>query len=227
MAQRTCSIDGCERSHLARGWCSRHYKRWKKYGDPTHLARNVQPDTCSVDGCDNQPNARSLCPVHYYRAARYGDPTDAGDAARLRQAREADGPARLVDANGYARLYVAGTWVYEHRYVWEQVNGPIPDGGHIHHVNHGRSDNRIENLQLLPGRDHNRAHTTFRHASGQLVNRGAHSPRYLADVDDAEIVRLRRLGLSFREIGRRFGIAHETAANHYRRALAGDGNDGL
>lgn len=31
---RICSIDGCEGSHLARGWCGRHYQKWKVHGDP-------------------------------------------------------------------------------------------------------------------------------------------------------------------------------------------------
>lgn len=30
----TCSIEGCSKEHLARGWCSKHYKKWRKYGDP-------------------------------------------------------------------------------------------------------------------------------------------------------------------------------------------------
>jgi len=34
VADRTCTIDGCERIPRARGWCTRHYGRWRKYGDP-------------------------------------------------------------------------------------------------------------------------------------------------------------------------------------------------
>jgi hypothetical protein len=32
---RTCSVDGCEKGHIARGYCSRHYQLWRRYGDPT------------------------------------------------------------------------------------------------------------------------------------------------------------------------------------------------
>lgn len=35
MAERTCSIEGCDRPHAARGWCALHYGRWRKHGDPT------------------------------------------------------------------------------------------------------------------------------------------------------------------------------------------------
>lgn len=31
---RTCSIEGCNRQHLARGWCRAHYLRWFRHGDP-------------------------------------------------------------------------------------------------------------------------------------------------------------------------------------------------
>jgi 5-methylcytosine-specific restriction endonuclease McrA len=35
IAQTTCPILGCERvSSRANGWCSAHYQRWLKYGDP-------------------------------------------------------------------------------------------------------------------------------------------------------------------------------------------------
>lgn len=31
----TCSIEGCDRPIVARGWCSAHYNRWHRHGDPT------------------------------------------------------------------------------------------------------------------------------------------------------------------------------------------------
>ncbi len=31
---RLCSIPGCGRVHYGRGWCHRHYWRWKRWGDP-------------------------------------------------------------------------------------------------------------------------------------------------------------------------------------------------
>lgn len=33
-AKGTCTIDGCERPSDARGWCSTHYSKWFRYGDP-------------------------------------------------------------------------------------------------------------------------------------------------------------------------------------------------
>lgn len=30
----TCSIDGCDRTHTARGLCNAHYQRWRTHGDP-------------------------------------------------------------------------------------------------------------------------------------------------------------------------------------------------
>jgi len=31
---RTCSIEGCENKYLAKGFCVKHYQKFKKYGDP-------------------------------------------------------------------------------------------------------------------------------------------------------------------------------------------------
>lgn len=133
----------------------------------------------------------------------------------------ADYLSRYTDVNGYVRLRLAtNDWQYEHRAVWEQANGrPIPGGFHIHHINHDRSDNRLENLSLVLGTEHNRWHTTARHRSGQLNNRGANSGRYRREIDDAEIVRRRDAGESFRSIGLDMGARHNVIANHYRRAL--------
>ena len=34
-----CSVKGCENLAHARGWCGKHYQRWKKYGDPAHSVK--------------------------------------------------------------------------------------------------------------------------------------------------------------------------------------------
>jgi hypothetical protein len=36
---RTCSIDGCGERAVGRGWCGRHYVRWRTHGDPLFLKK--------------------------------------------------------------------------------------------------------------------------------------------------------------------------------------------
>jgi hypothetical protein len=42
-----CRVDGCSRDVDARKMCAMHWKRWRKYGDPTvvkNVGRHVSPD---------------------------------------------------------------------------------------------------------------------------------------------------------------------------------------
>lgn len=45
-----------------------------------------------------------------------------------------------------------------HRKVWEQHNGPIPEGYDVHHIDGDRSHNNIENLQLMQRTEHHILH---------------------------------------------------------------------
>lgn len=81
MSDVTCSVEGCERSTVARGLCSGHYQRVRKYGSPGSpdlrpSARHDSPLACSVDGCGRPVlvAARMLCQAHYKRWQRLGDP---------------------------------------------------------------------------------------------------------------------------------------------------------
>lgn len=47
-----------------------------------------------------------------------------------------------------------------HRRVWEEANGPIPEGHVIHHRNGDRLDNRLENLECILRAAHPSRHRT-------------------------------------------------------------------
>ena len=64
-------------------------------------------------------------------------------------------PPKTLTKEGYVRRWKPDGYIYEHRYVWQQANGPIPKGHLIHHINGVKSDNRLENLACVSKQDHN------------------------------------------------------------------------
>jgi HNH endonuclease len=85
---RVCSVDGCDRDVVARGWCRRHYARWRTTGETGPAGLKRQPDKmpCTVDGCENFSEAGGLCSMHRWRMRTYGDP---GTAGRIKKRRDA------------------------------------------------------------------------------------------------------------------------------------------
>lgn len=53
-----------------------------------------------------------------------------------------------------------------HRIVWQTERGPIPEGMDIHHKDHNKANNGIENLELQVEADHARYHMQRRLADG-------------------------------------------------------------
>lgn len=70
MSQRTCSVDGCTKDHVARGYCSRHYQRWARLGTVELPADRM----CSVEGCEEKHHGRGYCRRHGERVRRNGSP---------------------------------------------------------------------------------------------------------------------------------------------------------
>jgi hypothetical protein len=52
--------------------------------------------------------------------------------------------------NGYTLISVNGKRVYKHRYIMEQHLGrKLKTWEHVHHINYDKTDNNIDNLQIL------------------------------------------------------------------------------
>ena len=44
--------------------------------------------------------------------------------------------------------------------MWEFYNGPLPLNYDIHHINKNKTDNRIQNLDVMPKNEHARRFAT-------------------------------------------------------------------
>lgn len=166
MSKRTCSINGCERTAITRGWCSSHYARWR-HGRPMHgpfVKPKREPGTCTVDGCERKEFATKLCQPHYHRSRKYGDPLLGPPLAKKYGSLE-ERFWDKVDKTGDCWLWTAHcfhdgygqfatktngktrTW-RAHRIAYELTIGKIPEGLLVDHMCHTRKCVNPAHLRL-------------------------------------------------------------------------------
>lgn len=105
--------------------------------------------------------------------------------------------------NGYPRIWspghplaMADGYVLEHRLVWFEHHGPIPEGFEVHHEDRDHGNNDISNLSLLTEAEHHAEHarlgTTVRNQYGTWevgAGQGAALRRRRAEATERNCVR--------------------------------------
>lgn len=116
MAKRTCSAieNGvqCPDPHVARGWCAKHYQRWKKYGDPLVVLRLQGDSLLRFESRVDRSGGPDAC--HPWTGA----------------------PRR----DGYGMMKFGDKYRLVHTVAWELAHGcPVPLGMEIDHECHNRA----------------------------------------------------------------------------------------
>lgn len=136
-----CKFDGCERPHVARGYCGPHYKqlhRGEKLRPAIERKRNM---ICMFPKCGREALGK-YCMGHNSQRSK-------GQELRPLKPRNNNGDG-TINRDGYLMFAHKGYRnKMEHRLVMEHILGrPLSKNETVHHKNGIKTDNRPENLEL-------------------------------------------------------------------------------
>lgn len=109
MPRQTCSIEGCSKASYVRGWCCAHYTRWKRYGDPLRL----KPRPTVEDRFWAKVDKRGSDECWQWTAVR--------------------------SWGGYGLFNDGRAHCHAHRFAYELLVGPIPEGKQLDHLCRNRT----------------------------------------------------------------------------------------
>ncbi len=105
-----CAIESCERPCYGRGWCTLHYQRWERTGDPRH-------------GTKTHPASIS---ERFWSKVR-----DVGGCWVW--------TAAIRKTDGYGVFNAMGKIVPAHRYAYEEMRAEVPPGLVLDHLCRNRA----------------------------------------------------------------------------------------
>jgi hypothetical protein len=186
-----CSVGGCEgNAHRAaegkRGYCSKHYQRLRRHGDPTRVEK---PSSPALD----------------WLRAHVGHPTD--ECLRW--------PFHIGD-DGYGRVHRRGDdqLTTASRAMCEMAHGAPPSPKHEAAHSCGRGDNACTNPRHLYWATSARNHADkIEHGT---TNRGERQWRSKLTAADVHEIRRLRGSMTQTKIGARFNVHQSVISDIYR-----------
>lgn len=150
-----CTIKDCGSPAIKRGWCTKHYKRWLRHGDPLGGGSFRAPGRiCKIEDCGRPATSYGWCVKHYQRWRAGRDPEaptwhDMTLEERFWAKIDKDGPVpdwrpdlgpcwvwtAARHPFGYGAFCPGnGDTVAAHRWSYEHFVAAIPDGLEIDHL---------------------------------------------------------------------------------------------
>ena len=125
------------------------------------------------------------------------------------------GALRKVDDAGYIAV---DNHYRAHTVIWESVNGPVPAGMTVNHIDFITTNNRITNLECVtPGDNvrHSRRHGRYPTALPAL--RGARHHKAL--LSEKQVLEIRQRGATSTVLAERYGVSKSTIKAIWARRI--------
>lgn len=160
---KACSFGGCDHKHYQVGLCRGHYDQRRRGVDLRPLEPRGRVG-CEVDGCERPHSAKGYCSMHYRRLRLYGNPETLLVITDARERFES-----FIDRTETCWLWT-GSLTYDgygifrednrrtgaHRFAYEYLIGPVPDGMQLDHLCRVRNCVNPEHLEPVTGAENTR-----------------------------------------------------------------------
>lgn len=186
-AKKICSVEGCERTYLAKNLCESHYRRMKTYGDPLGqpAPRVSKRNICEFPECGRFVAGLGLCNGHWLQRSNGKDLKPLGMRSlsveqRFNQkVKKTDSCWNWTGAkgkHGYGEIRIDRTNNLAHRVSYEMHIGPIPAGMEIDHMCHNRGCVNPAHLRVTTNKQNGENHQGATRASSSGI-RGVYQLR--------------------------------------------------
>jgi hypothetical protein len=150
MFERTCTFEGCQNRHRARGLCSSHLWQLDQGKELTPLRgpHGQKHESCTYPGCERKHKSNGWCHGHQTQLKRGQQLRPIMPKQSSYRWRTKQGYILVPAPEGHANAKKNGS-IFEHVLVMTELLGrPLAKGETVHHRNNIKWDNRPENLEL-------------------------------------------------------------------------------